>query len=146
MALTHGKKLRKISQMNVIKHKIDDTVFEMWIGIILFAVVCELAGVCFAHDRLGLTVGIALGAALSCFGTWHIWHMLDSSLGSGDEKGVSKRIGTGYLIRYLALIVLVAVLYLTKLGDPFAAFIAYLGMKPAAYLQPRLHRFLHRHD
>jgi len=115
-------------------------VMEMWVGIILFACICELIGVWFVKDPAGYTLGIVLGAALSCFCTYHLWATLDKSLGSDDEKRAARMVGGGYIIRYLLLIVLVVVLYFTGVGNPFAAFLGYIGMKPAAYMQPAIHR------
>lgn len=142
--MTDGNRQTNEKMINGIKQKPGVTVFEMWIGTVLFAILCEFIGIWFVKDRAAYTMGIVSGALLSCFATWHIWYMLDSSLETGDEKTASRRIGTGYLIRYFALIILIVVLYLTRIGSPFAAFIAYFGMKPAAYMQPFIHRLLRR--
>ena len=115
-------------------------VIELWIGIMAFAIVCELVGIWFVPDRLKFTTGLFLGALLSCACSFHIWYALDKSLGSADEKAAARRVGAGYLVRYVALILLVVILYFTGIGSPFAAFLGYMGMKPAAYIQPTIHK------
>lgn len=123
---------------------IDRTVIEIWIGIWIFTAFCFIVSIWFVKHPAAVAVGFVLGALLGCASVWHMWHTLDRSLGLFDEKRAAKNIGGGYLIRYLTIILLVALLYFTHIGDPFAAFIAYLGIKPAAYLQPRIHRALCR--
>ncbi len=123
---------------------INDMVAEMWIVQAAWAVLCGVIGCFIVKDRMALIVGVVCGMVLSCAGTWHIWYTLNSSLGTGDDKSASRKVGGGYLFRYFALIILILILYFTGWGNPFAAFVAYLGMKPAAYLQPSLHRSLHK--
>lgn len=127
-----------------IKTQIDKTVREIWIGIWLFTFICFIVSVWFVHNRIAVATGLVLGALLACFSIWHMWHTLDCSLGAADEKSAARTVGSGYLIRYMSVILLVAVLYFTRLGDPFAAFIAYMCIKPAAYIQPRIHRIINR--
>lgn len=119
-------------------------VTEMWVGIIAFAALCELIGVWFVPDKAGYSIGLWMGAVLSCICSYHIWSALDRSLDLPDEKAAARRVGAGYIIRYLALIVLIVILFLTKIGSPFAAFLGYIGMKPAAYLQPTVHKISDR--
>lgn len=120
-------------------------VIEMWVVIIAFAVLCELIGIWFVTDKAGYSIGLWLGAILSCACSWHIWYTLDSSLELADEKAAARRVGAGYIIRYIALILLIVILFLTRTGSPFAAFLGYIGMKPAAYMQPTVHKILAKH-
>ena len=115
-------------------------VIEMWFGIALFNCLCILIGIWFVPDRAKFLIGLLLGAALACAGSYHIWATLDRSVDSPDEKTAARRVGTGYIIRYVALIALVLILYFTGIGSPFAAFVGYLGLKPAAYMQPTVHK------
>ncbi len=115
----------------------------MWIGIIIFACLCELVGVWFVHDKAHYTIGLLLGALLSCASVYHMWYVLDRSLGT-DEKKAARLVGSGYIIRYCVLIILIVVLYFTDFASPFAAFLGYMGMKPAAYIQPYTHKVTDR--
>ena len=117
-------------------------VMEMWIVIMIWVCLCELIGVWFVQGRWAYTTGLILGAVLSCAGAYHMWYMLDKSLGTADEKKAARMVGSGYAIRYALLIALVLILYFTGFGSPFTAFLGYIGMKPAAYLQPSIHRLI----
>lgn len=132
-----------VPDMDDIKNRLPETVTEMWIGEGLWGVVCELVSVWFVQQKLALSIGIWLGVLLSLFCTYHMWKSIDTSLDM-DEGHAGKYLGSRYVIRYFALIVLVVILYFTKWGNPFAAFIGYLGMKPAAYIAPFIHKILRR--
>lgn len=119
--------------------KPDKTVVQMWIGEFGFFLLCELVGVFLTADKLGYTVGLALGVILAMASTYHMWWVLDTAL-DFDEESASKMIGTKYLIRYLAVIALILLLYFTKLGNPFAGFLGYMSMKAGAYIQPILEK------
>ncbi|MCQ2492657.1 MAG: ATP synthase subunit I [Lachnospiraceae bacterium] len=107
----------------------------MWIGEVLFLLLCEAIGVLLVQDKIGYTVGLVLGVILAMVSTYHIWYVLDQAL-DYDEKTAEKMIGTKYLIRYLAIIILILLLYFTGIGSPFAAFLGYMSLKAGAYIQP----------
>lgn len=127
-----------------IKNKLPDTVVEMWIGEVLFGLLCQLIGIFLVKERLGYSIGLWCGVILTIFCTWHMWSTIDRSLTIADEKSAGKYVGSRYVIRYFALIVMVAVLYITGWGNAFAAFLGYMGMKPAAYLAPFIHNKIRR--
>lgn len=133
----------------VIKHqinlqnKIPEIVLEMWIGEFLFCLLCELIGIWFVKDKIGFTIGLACGGLLALASIYHMWWALDRSMDM-DEKGAGKFVGSQYGIRYALIVFLVALLYVTKWGNAFAAFFSYLGMKMAAYIQPFIHRLIRR--
>lgn len=123
--------------------KLPDTVTEMWIGECLWGVVCELIGVWFVTDKLGCSIGLWLGVILSAYSAYHMWKCIDVAMDM-QEDSASKYLGSRYIIRYFLLIILVVALYFTGWGNPFAAFVGYLGMKPAAYIAPFIHKLLRR--
>ena len=127
----------------MIKNKIPETVLEMWIGETLFGVVCELIGIWFVKDKLGFTVGIICGVILALICIYHLWWAINRSMSMNEDKA-GKFVGTQYGIRYACLILLVTLLYITGWGNPFAAFLTYVGMKAAAYMQPFIHKLLRR--
>lgn len=127
-----------------LEDRFSETVVEMWIGELIFGLVCELAGVWFVKDKIGCSIGLWLGIILSIFCTWHMYYSIDRSLSFTNEKDAGKYLGSRYLIRYFAIIALIVVLYFTGIGDVFTAFLGYLGMKPAAYIQPFIHKLLRR--
>ena len=118
-----------------------ETVIEMWLGQLLFFAVCELTGVWFVSDKTGYTIGLLCGTLLALGSIYHIWWALDKSLDM-EEKRAGGFVGTQYGIRYGALILLIAFLYVTGFGNAFAAFLGYMGIKATAYMQPFIHRIL----
>ena len=123
--------------------ELPETVTEMWIGELLFGIICEMLAVWFVNNKFGFTIGICGGTLLAIFNTYHMWWVLDRSFDM-DENKAGKYAGAQYGIRYALLIVLVAVLYLTGWGNAFAAFAAYMGIKVAAYIQPFIHKLIRR--
>ncbi len=107
----------------------------MWIGELIFLALCEGVGMLLVQDKVGYSIGLVLGVILAMISTYHIWWVLDKAL-DFDEKTAEKMIGTKYLIRYLAIIVLILLLYFTGIGSPFAAFLGYMSLKAGAYIQP----------
>lgn len=132
------KLLTKLDEM------VSETVTEMWIGEILFGIVCNLIVVWFVHDKLGFMIGLWAGVALCIFSIYHMQTTIYRSLDITDENDAGKYVGSRYLIRYAALIALVVILYFTGIGNAFAAFAGYMGMKPAAYIQPFIHKLIRR--
>lgn len=130
--------------LNKLEERFTDTVTEMWIGELLFGIVCELVFVWFAKDRLTFSIGLWAGVILCMACTLHMQRTIYRSLDIADEKDAGKYIGSRYLIRYFALIILVVLLYFSGLGNAFAAFLGYMGMKPAAYIQPFIHKVIRR--
>ena len=120
-----------------------EVVVEMWIGELFFAVLCELIGFFLVKNRITYTIGIASGMLLACFAIYHMWWVIDKSFDK-DEKDAGKFAGAQYGIRYALLILLVSVLYVTNWGNAFAAFLSYIGMKVAAYIQPFIHKLIRR--
>ena len=131
------------------KHKKADqtsykTVVEMWVGEWIFLVICECAGFFFArNDLVSYSVGLLCGVLLAMAATYHMWWVLDRAL-DFDEKTAQKMIGTRYLLRYFALIVMLFTLWGTGIGNPFAAFLGYMGLKVGAYLQPLVDKIYRR--
>jgi len=123
---------------------VSETVTEMWIGEMLFGILCELIIVWFVQDRLGFSIGLWCGVILGQACVLHMQRTIYRSLDITDEKDAGKYVGSRYLIRYFALIALVAILYFTHVGNAFAAFLGYMGMKPAAYTQPFIHKLIRR--
>ena len=131
---------RRKERIDMKHKKIDQTsyktVVEMWVGEWIFLVMCECAGFFFAGSNLvSYSVGLLCGVLLAMAATYHMWWVLDRAL-DFDEKTAQKMISTKYLVRYFAVILLLLVLWATKIGNPFAAFLGYMGLKVGAYLQP----------
>lgn len=120
----------------------DATVKEMWLGIGIWGVVCELVMVWFVEDRLNCSLGILVGCLMAAAGVWHMWKVLDTALDLGD--GASKYLTARSWMRYGVFVVIFGVLMVTEWANPLTAFLGLMGMKAAAYMQPAVHKFIEK--
>lgn len=126
-----------------IQKVIPETVYEMWIGELLFGIVAELIGVLLVKNKVGYSIGLWSGVVLAFISIYHMWWAIDRAFDMNENKA-GKFVGSQYGIRYALLIMMVAILYVTGWGNAFAAFLGYIGMKLAAYIQPFIHKILRR--
>ena len=119
--------------MSIMK-RIDSTLFDLCLGILLYGIVFQVVLLCFSRKSsysLGLWIGVILAAA----GAVHMWWSLDRGMGQA-AKQAAKTIGTNNLIRYFVLVVVTFVLIYTDFANPIFMFCGYMGMKVSAYLNP----------
>lgn len=120
----------------------DTTVKEMWLGIMLWGIACELVTVWFVKDKVSCGLGILTGCLLAAAGVWHMWKVLDTALDLGE--GAQKYLTVRSWARYGVFVFAFAVLMLTEWANPLTAFLGLMGMKAAAYLQPAVHKILNK--
>ncbi|MBQ8039879.1 MAG: ATP synthase subunit I [Lachnospiraceae bacterium] len=125
----------------MIKERIlsNETLLEMWLGTVLFGVVCQVGLVWFIKDKLGYSLGLWLGIVAALLTILHLSVSLDKALDLG-EGGAKKHMVTQNLVRYFVLIIFLVVLMITDFANPLAAFLGLMGVKAGAYLQPVLHK------
>ncbi|MBO5208575.1 MAG: hypothetical protein J6B68_04435 [Lachnospiraceae bacterium] len=117
-----------------IRKKINPTLFDLCLGILIWGILCQIVILIFSRTpaySIGLWIGIVLGIA----GAIHMWWTLDRSLDM-ISKGATKTVGTQSIIRYIVLVVVMALLAVSGIANPLFAFLGYMGMKAAAYMQP----------
>lgn len=118
------------------KRKIDPTLFDLCLGILLYGIVFQLVLLIFSREpaySLGLWIGVVLAVA----GAIHMWWSLDRGMGQ-VSKQAAKTISVNNLIRYFVLVVVMFVLIYTDFANPIFMFCGYMGMKMSAYLNPWL--------
>jgi len=116
------------------------TLLELEGGIILFGVVCQLAGVWFFENKADYSLGLWLGIFIALWAGAHMAHVLERAF-SGPEDEVTKRVARGSVIRYVAIVLAYGAVVLSGTGNPVMAFIGLMGLKVAAYIQPFTHKF-----
>lgn len=117
-----------------IRKKINPTLFDLCLGIFIWGILCQIVILIFGGMpaySIGLWTGIVLGIA----GAIHMWWTLDRSLDM-VSKGATKTVGAQSIIRYIVLVVVMALLAVSGFANPLFAFWGYMGMKAAAYMQP----------
>lgn len=124
--------------MNYLK-KADRTLLEMHTGMLLFGIVCQVAGAFFAEDQLRYASSLWFGILFAVTGSIHMARTLDRAL--TDSASASKIITRGYVFRYLMVVVILAVISVTDVMNTLIVFLGYMSMKITAYLQPFTHKF-----
>ncbi len=118
--------------------KIDETLLELLMGILLFTVVCQIIGMWFVPSMSAYTIGLWIGALLAGLSAIHMWWALDRNLtvNADNEKGAQAFATKWSMIRYAVILLVFLVLCLTDFAYPLAAFLGIMGLKIGAYLQP----------
>ncbi len=120
------------------KKKIDPTLFDLCLGIFLYGIVFEIVLLFFSR-RASYSIGLWTGIVLALAGSVHMWWTLNRGLEMAS-KDATKTVGANNLVRYFAIVLVVAVLIYTDFGNPIFAFCGYMGMKISAYLNPMIRR------
>ena len=118
--------------------KINETLLQLLMGILIFEIVCQLIGMWFVPDKLKYTVGLWIGAILACLSAYHMWWSLDRnlSINADNEKGATAFATRANMIRYVVILLVFLILCLTTVAYPLAAFFGIMGLKIGAYLTP----------
>lgn len=116
------------------KKRIDPTLFELCLGIILYGIVFQLVLFLFSRES-SYSAGLWIGIALAVAGAIHMWWSLNRGLDQAS-KGAAKTVGANSLIRYFVLVFIMIVLIYTDFANPIFAFCGYMGMKASAYMNP----------
>ncbi len=120
------------------KIKIDATLVEMCLGILIYSIACQAAILIFS-GKAAYSAGLWIGAAAGITGVIHMWWALNRGLGMG-EKGAVKTVGAHSIIRYAAFMAVMVLCAMGGFADPVFVFIGYMGIKASAYMQPFIHR------
>ena len=122
--------------MSIMKKKIDPTLFDLCLGIILYGIVFQLVLLIFSR-KMAYSLGLWIGVVLAVAGAIHMWWSLDRGMDQASKQA-AKTVGTNNLIRYFVLVVVMFVLIYTNFANPIFMFCGYMGMKVSAYLNPLL--------
>lgn len=126
---------------NMLK-RINDSLPGLIVGILIYGVLVEVIGVWIVEDKLGYTVGLAIGVAIACGLAINIAIVIRDAIEIyGEERAKQKIIGKS-LLRYAVVVVVFFAMLKWEIGNPIIAFVGVMGLKVSAYLQPLAHRFL----
>lgn len=120
------------------KKKIDPTLFDLCLGIVLYGIVFQLVLILLSRE-VSYSTGLWIGIVLAVAGSIHMWWSLNRGLDQA-AKGAAKTVGANSLIRYFVLVVIMAVLIYTDFANPIFTFCGYMGMKVSAYMNPWMRR------
>ena len=120
--------------------RINDALPGLVLGIVLYGVLVELAGVWFAGDKLGYTIGLWYGIAIAIGMAINLATVILDSVTLDGGKNANRRIIAKSILRYLVVVILFFILGYFQFGNLFTALIGVLGLKISAYMQPMLQR------
>ena len=124
--------------------KVNETVREMWIGMLVWGILCQVIPVWFIEDRLGYSLGLWIGLLLAGASAYHMWWALDRGL--DDEGSAQAYIRKLSLLRYAVILVVFGILMVTETANPLSAFLGVMGLKVSAFIQPFLHKKLNKEE
>ena len=133
---------RRVKKINM-KSRINETLRELLIGILLWGIVWQAAGVWFVPDKALCSIGLWLGGLTAGVCAVHMYRSLDKAL-DFSEKDAQKYMMSRSMMRYGLIIIVLLILMITGAGNPLTCFLGVMGLKAAAYLQPLLHKLLER--
>ncbi len=131
-----------------ILRKKNRTLLEMHIGMVFFAVVCQVAGVLCAmagkvlEDQWNYALSLWFGIVLAMLSAVHMYRTLDRSLDLGEAA--AKMIFKGYVIRYVLIILIMLIIIMTKIMNPLVVFLGYMSLKVTALMQPITHKLTNK--
>lgn len=114
---------------------------ELILGILMYGVFVQIAGVWLAEDKVLYSTGLWIGIFLAIGMAIHMAVVIEDAVSVGGSQG---KIVTMSLLRYVAVIIVFAGMIYFHLGNPLSAFAGVMGLKIAAYLQPFLHKFIRK--
>lgn len=118
------------------------TVLEMDIGLIFWGIACQMVGMLFVQDKLCYSYSLWFGIALAFGSVFHMYSTLNRALDLGEDA--TKMIFRGYMLRYVFFILILVIIMVTGVMNPLVVFLAYMGMKVTALLQPITHKLCNR--
>lgn len=113
---------------------------ELLLGIFLYGIVIQLAGVWFVEDKVRYSSGLWIGIFTAMGMAYHIAKVIAEMVVYQDEAKVRMRVTGQSLLRYVVVVAIFAIMMYFDLGNLFTAFIGVMGLKISAYMQPLLHK------
>ena len=120
--------------------RINDALPGLVLGIVLYGVLVELAGVWFVDDKLGYTIGLWYGIAIAIGMAINLATVILDSVTLDGGKNANRRIIAKSILRYVVVVILFFILGYFQFGNLFMALIGGGGLKISAYMQPLLQR------
>lgn len=131
--------------------KIDETLKELLLAILVFEIVAQIigaivVGIFLEGGVLKYTFGLWIGAMLAFVSAYHMWWSIDRNLSvNADNEGAARAFAIKQnLIRYAVVLLVFLGVCLTTFSYPLAAFLGIMGLKAGAYLQPLVRKVMHR--
>ena len=119
------------------------TVLELLLGILLFGLLFELAGVLFVTDKIAYSIGIGCGMVIAAGMAIHMAYNINDAL-DWDAEQAAKALRRGSMLRYATVVLITMLLAYFKIGNVISCFLGIMTLKTAAYAQPIVHKMINK--
>ena len=102
----------------------------------IYLVVAQIIIFIAVPNKIMCAVGLLVGVIYAVFSSFHLSFTIRKVVYGGHKQ--SSTLVFGYIVRFLVMIILLALLYIFKAGDLLCAIIGMFSEKIAAYLSPLL--------
>ena len=127
--------------------RINPALPELVIGIIIYGVVVQLAGMWFVSDKQQYTMGLWIGILLAIGMAVNMAIVILDAVDGMASTGNPVRTGFWSVLRYVVVVGAFVAAWYFEVGNPLVMFLGVMGLKVSAYLQPMLHKYiLLRHE
>lgn len=130
-----------ISRLKEINNALPGLLF----GIVLFGIICQVAGLFLVSDRADFSRGLWIGVLTAIFMSFHMAISLNSVV-ERNVKEAQAAATRNNIIRYIAVVTVLGILMITGIGNPLAAFVGIMGLKLSAYAQPLFTKLSNHRD
>ncbi len=124
--------------------RLNEALPELLLGIFIYGIIIQFAGLWFAEDKLRYTSGLWIGIVTAMAMAYHIARVIAETIDSMDAEKARGRIIAKGILRYAAVAAVFTVTMYFDLGNLFTLFLGVMGLKISAYLQPALHKLMIR--
>ena len=131
--------MKKSTKKTGMKIKVNETLAELLLGILLWGIFWQAVGVWFVPDKAACSLGLWLGTLTAGICAAHMYRALDRAL-EFSEKDAQKYVMSRSMMRYGLITAVLLILMVTQIGNPLSCFLGIMGLKAAAYLQPLMHK------
>lgn len=119
------------------------TLLEMYVGMIFLGILCQIVGALIVENQLRYAASLWFGILLAAVSALHMYRSLDRGL-DWDEKGATKYIFRGYMIRYASVALILLIIMMTDVLNGLVVFMAYMSLKVTALIQPLTHKLCNK--
>ncbi len=117
----------------------NETLKEMLCGMLVYGVIGQIVIWLFIKGT-GVSLGWWIGVLTAIACGYQMWWGLDRALDLSESEA-SKKMITYSMLRYAAIVVIMATVMITEIANPLAAVFGVFALKAGAYLQPLMHNF-----
>ncbi|MBR3762032.1 MAG: hypothetical protein IKK59_04755 [Lachnospiraceae bacterium] len=117
----------------------NETLKEMLCGMLVYGVLGQIVIWLFIRG-IGVSLGWWIGVLTAIGCGYQMWWGLDRALDLSESEA-SKKMMVYSMFRYIAIVVIMAVVMITEIANPLAAVFGVFALKAGAYLQPLIHNF-----